>query len=95
MLGFTAGGIRVSGTLIVMEFCEPALRPTYVGLSGTGVGLVILAAPLLGVWLADLGYGWLFALSIVVNLVALATMPWWVNEPHWADGLSSAESSVG
>ena len=95
LLGFTAGGLRVSGMLIVMEFCEPARRPTYTGLTGTGVGLVGMAAPLLGAWLADLGYGWLFALSTAVNLVALATMHWWVNEPRWEDALSSAESSTG
>jgi len=54
LLGSTAGGIMVLGILIVMEFCEPGRRPTYVGLANTGVGLVSMVAPLLGAWLA----GW-------------------------------------
>ncbi len=85
LLGITAGGIMVSGILIVMEFCEPGRRPTYVGLASTGVGLASMVAPLLGAWLASVSYGWLFALATAVNLVALVAMHWWVREPRWAD----------
>jgi len=85
LLGITAGGIIVSGILIVMQFCEPGRRPTYVGLASTGVGFASMVAPLLGAWLASLSYGWLFALATAVNLVALVAMHWWVREPRWAD----------
>jgi MFS family permease len=95
LLGFTAGGIMVSGILIVMEFCEPGRRPTYVGMANTGVGLVSMAAPLLGAWLAGLSYSWLFALSTAVNLVALAAMRWWVKEPRWTDAPSSTKLNGG
>ena len=87
LLGITAGGIMVSGILIVMEFCEPGRRPTYVGLASTGVGFASMVAPLLGAWLASVSYGWLFALATAVNLVALVAMHWWVREPRWADVL--------
>jgi hypothetical protein len=39
---------------------------------------------LLGAWLVTISYGWLFALSAGVNLVALVLMRWWVQEPRWA-----------
>ena len=68
-----------------MEFCEPGRRPTYVGLANTAVGLVSIAAPLLGAWLAGFSYAWLFALSAVVNLLSLVAMRWWVQEPRWAN----------
>ena len=41
---------------------------------------------LLGIVLAGVGYGWLFATSAIVNLVALAAMRWWVREPRWVAG---------
>jgi MFS family permease len=84
LLGVTLGAVIVSGILLVLEFCAPQRRPTYVGLANTGVGLVSIIAPLLGAWLASINYNWLFALSAGVNLVALAMMRWWVQEPRWA-----------
>lgn len=84
LLGIALGAILVSGILVVMEFCAPARRPTYVGLANTGVGLVNVAGPLLGAWLASVGYGWLFALSASLNLAALVMMRRRVEEPRWA-----------
>jgi hypothetical protein len=52
-------------------------------LANTGVGLVSIIAPLLGAWLAGISYNWLFALSAGINLVALAMLRWWVQEPRW------------
>jgi MFS family permease len=85
LLGISSAAIIVSGILVVMEFCEPERRPTYVGLANTAVGLVSIVAPLLGAWLAGLSYGWLFGLSAAVNLSSLAAMRWWVREPRWAN----------
>jgi len=83
LLGINAGAVIVSGILVVLEFSEPQRRPTYVGLANTVVGLVSIVAPLLGAWLAGIGYGWLFAASVFINLVALLAMHWWVREPRW------------
>lgn len=85
LLGIAAAGSIVSGLLVVLEFCAPSRRPTYVGLVNTGVGLVGVVAPLLGAWLAGIDYGGLFALSAGINLVALAAMRWWVREPRWVN----------
>ncbi len=75
----------VSGILVVMEFCEPHKRPTYIGLTNTINGLVSALAPLLGAWLAGIAYNPLFALCAVVSLVTLVLMHWWVREPRWAE----------
>ena len=97
LLGINSGAVIVSGILVVMEFCESGRRPTYTGLANTAVGLVSTLAPLLGAWLAGIGYHWLFALSAAINLAALAALRWWVQEPRWTGvvgiqpGLSSEE----
>ena len=84
LLGVALGGTIVSGILVSMEFSKPQRRPTYAGMANTGVGLVSVAAPLLGAWLASKGYNWLFALSAGANLMALILMRWWVKEPRGA-----------
>lgn len=84
LLGLALSATIVSGILVVMEFCEPQRRPTYIGMTNTAVGLVSVVAPLLGVWLAGINYSWLFAFSAGLNLLALVAMRWWVQEPRWA-----------
>jgi MFS family permease len=73
----------VSGILIILEFAPPAHRPTYVGLTNTGVGVVSGIAPFIGGWLASFSYNWLFVLSCCINLLALALLYWQVKEPRW------------
>jgi len=85
LLGINNGAIMVSGTLVVLEFSEPRRRPTYAGMTNTITGLVSVAAPLLGAWLATLGYSWVFALSVGINIAAVITMHWWVKEPRYAE----------
>jgi MFS family permease len=84
LLGVNLGALLVSGILMALEFSEPQRRPTYAGMTNTAVGVVGTIAPLLGAWLASVDYGWLFAVSAAVNLIALAVMRWWVREPRWA-----------
>jgi len=84
LLGISTAAVFVSGILVVLEFCEPPRRPTYVGIANTGVGLVGMVSPLLGAWLASVDYGWLFALSAGISFVALLLMRWWVREPRQA-----------
>jgi hypothetical protein len=54
-------------------------------MANTTLGLVSTVAPLLGAWLAGIGYGWLFAIGAAINLIALAAMRWWVREPRWME----------
>ena len=93
LAGIAAGAIVVSGILIVMEFSEPARRPTYVGIANTAVGLVSAIGPLLGAGLAKISYGWLFALSALVHLVAFGAFRWWVTEPRGAPELNARTTS--
>jgi MFS family permease len=82
LLGVGLGAMVVSGVLIVMEFCEPIRRPTYVGLTNTSVGVVSVIAPLVGAWLAESSYDALFAVSTVASLLAFLMMRYGVSEPR-------------
>ena len=84
LLGVAIGAMIVSGMLVIMEFSEPQRRPTYAGMANSSMGLVSLAAPLIGAWLAKMSYSWLFALSAFVYLLAFIALHWWVKEPRWA-----------
>lgn len=81
--GMAYGITIVSGILIILEFSRPAHRPTYIGITNTGVGIASSIAPLIGGWLAGFSYSWLFALSAVINLLALALLHRQVKEPRW------------
>ncbi|MCX6031740.1 MAG: MFS transporter [Chloroflexi bacterium] len=83
LFGITSGAVIVSGILIVLEFSDSERRPTYVGIANTGVGIVSVAAPLIGTGLATIGYGWVFVASALVSLTAFGLMRWWVREPRW------------
>jgi MFS family permease len=82
-LGIANGASLVSGTLIAMEFSEPAQRPTYIGITNTAWGVAAGLSPLLGGWLAGFSYDWLFALSAGVTLSGLALLRWRVGDPRW------------
>jgi len=84
LLGFANGGTIVSGILVVLEFAEPERRPSYIGITSTGVGLMGMLAPILGTWLATLSFPWLFGLSAGVNLLAATAMHFWVEEPRYS-----------
>ena len=84
LIGFAVGAMIISGMLVIMEFCAPQRRPTYAGLTNSSMGLVGIAAPLIGAWLAKMSYNWLFALSAFIYLLAFAALHWWVKEPRWA-----------
>jgi len=82
LLGASYGAQITSGLLMVFEFAEPQRRPTYIGVAGTLVGLVSMAGPLLGAWLAGVDYGLLFAAGAGTSLVAWGAMRWGVQEPR-------------
>jgi MFS family permease len=80
--GGTFGATGVSGLLITMEFCEPAQRPTYVGVTNTALGLVYAAAPLAGGILAEFSFDWVFVLSAAAGLMAWVAFRWFVQDPR-------------
>jgi len=85
LFGIGSSAVIGSAMLVVMEFCEPVRRPTYIGITSTSVGVVGIVAPLIGAALASAGYNWLFAVCVAIDAVALILMRWWVREPRWAD----------
>ncbi len=93
-MGITLGSIIVSGILVIMEFSEPERRPTYAGIANTGVGLVAIAAPLVGAWIAEFDYNLLFGLSAGIYLLGLVAMRWGVREPRWAEKTVAAPNDL-
>ena len=83
LFGIGSSAVIGAAMLVVMEFCEPVRRPTYIGITSTSVGVVGIVAPLIGAAPASLGYNWLFAVCVVIDAVALILMRWWVREPRW------------
>jgi len=85
LVGASAAGFILSGIMIVFEFCEPEIRPTYIGLNNTVMGVFAALTPLLGGWLAiTVGYQALFVISFIIGLAGLALLRWTVREPRVA-----------
>ncbi len=83
--GAASAGYFLSGMAIIFEFCPPELRPTYIGLGNTVVGLAIAVVPFLGgAVVAALGYANLFVLALVLRLAGWAALCWCVREPRHA-----------
>jgi MFS family permease len=73
----------VSGLNLILEFCAPADRPTYIGLTNTLLALPVVLAPLLGGFLATwLGYGGLLIIATIVAAAGAILMIFWVAEPR-------------
>ncbi len=73
----------ISGMLIALEFGDPELRPTYIGLNSTIAGVSNAIAPLIGGWLALMsGFQPLFGIAVVVSLAGYAALHWMVKEPR-------------
>jgi MFS family permease len=85
LLGVYIGGDGVSGMNIILEFCRPEERPTYVGLTNTLLAPMLSLAPLLGGWLATVaGYHGLFAVAMAATTTGACLMALWVQEPRGA-----------
>lgn len=69
--------------LIVMEFCEPEIRPTYIGIASTTLGFAGIFAPMIGGLLAQqVGYQPLFIVSAVLTTCGLLLFALMVREPR-------------
>ena len=83
LTGGATAGFMLSGTMIVFEFGAPDVRPTYIGLSNTTIGVMRAVAPVVGGWLAGaMGYQRLFALTFAVVIAGFALLRWLVREPR-------------
>jgi MFS family permease len=85
--GASLAGFMLSGIMIVFEFSTPDLRPTYIGLSNTLIGVVSAIAPLIGGLLAGvIGYQALFVVASIIGAAGLALLRWMVREPRYFVG---------
>ncbi len=81
--GAATAGYFLSGMAIIFEFCPPELRPTYIGLGNTVVGVAIVVVPFVGgAVVAALGYTGLFALALGLRAAGWAALQWLVREPR-------------
>jgi MFS family permease len=84
LLGSAQAGDAVSSFNIILEFCSPSDRPTYIGLTNTLLAPMLALAPLLGGWLAgSVGYSTLFLVATIIAGLGGLLMATWVHEPRW------------
>ncbi|MCB9161222.1 MAG: MFS transporter, partial [Caldilineaceae bacterium] len=83
LLGAYVAADAVSALNIILEFCAPEDRPTYIGLTNTLLAPVLIVAPLIGGWLATwAGYGGLFITSMTIATLGGLLLALWVHEPR-------------
>ncbi|MCB0107271.1 MAG: MFS transporter, partial [Caldilineaceae bacterium] len=82
-MGLFRGMRMVSSMLVILEFCPPEKRPTYLGLANTLTGIGSMVAPLVGAGLVWVSYSWVFAASTVASLAALLMLRFWVSDPRF------------
>lgn len=87
LVGFSNAGSLVSGLNIILEFCAPEDRPTYIGLTNTLMAPATALAPLIGgVLVTVAGYGTMFGLAIALAALGGALLGFWVREPRRSFG---------
>jgi MFS family permease len=83
LLGAYFASEWVSGLNLILEFCDPADRPTYIGLTNTLLAPPVVLAPLLGGFLATLiGFEGLLITATIVAAAGTLLMVFWVVEPR-------------
>ncbi len=83
LLGLSMSGDSVSSMNIILEFCAPEDRPTYIALTNTLLAPVTALAPLLGGWLATwAGYQGMFTVALLVAILGGLLLALWVREPR-------------
>ena len=69
-----------SGLNIILEFCAPEDRPTYIGLTNTLFAPVIVVAPLIGGWLASvMDYRGMMVVAMIIAAIGALQLllAWW------------------
>ncbi|MBI3960690.1 MAG: MFS transporter [Chloroflexi bacterium] len=83
LLGAALAGEQASSLNIILEFCAPEDRPTYIGLTNTLLAPVLILAPILGGWLATIfGFAALFVVAALVAGGGALLLALWVREPR-------------
>jgi MFS family permease len=83
IISFSYAGEFIADQNIAMEFSSESDRPTYIGMSKTLTGPFILMAPILGGGIVSLwGYQSMFMISLIISIMAYATIRFLVVEPR-------------
>jgi len=83
LLGANNAGFLVSGITIVFEFSDEDVRPTYIGLTNSIMGIFGAIAPLIGsLVIEQFGFKSLFGVSILFSLASIAALRFLVQEPR-------------
>jgi MFS family permease len=70
-------------SLIVLEFSHPEIRPTYIGINNTLLGLTAMIAPLVGGWVAEVtNYSLLFLFATILSVISLLILLSRVQDPR-------------
>jgi len=84
LLGAGIATEQTSALNIILEFCHPADRPTYIGLTNTLLAPTLALAPLFGGWIATWsnGYNTLFLSAALSAGIGALLLLLWVREPR-------------
>jgi MFS family permease len=83
ILSFAHSGEYISDQNIAMEFGKEADRPTYIGMSKTLIGPILLLSPILGGAIVRLwGYQSMFLTALVISVIAFSIIKFFVEEPR-------------
>jgi MFS family permease len=83
LLGAYLAAGQVSGLNIILEFCKPEDRPTFIGLSNTLLAPLFALAPILGGWLVTMfGFQVLFLVAMICATLGGLCLGLWVKEPR-------------
>ncbi len=85
LLGAYLAADSASGLNIILEFCAPEDRPTYIGLTNTLFAPVIVVAPLIGGWLASvMDYRGMMVIAMIIAALGALQLLLGVEEPRRA-----------
>ncbi|MBN1584224.1 MAG: MFS transporter, partial [Anaerolineae bacterium] len=96
LLGVAMSADSVSRMNIILEFCVPEDRPTFIGLTNTLLAPGRTLAPILGGALATwFGYRSMFLVALVASLLGGLMLTVWVREPRHIQPVSIVETTSG
>ena len=83
LMGSYQAAEHASSLNIILEFCAPEDRPTYIGMTNTLLAPVLILAPLVGGTLATIfGFSTLFVVAALVAATGALLLTLWVQEPR-------------
>lgn len=83
LTGTSIASFYMAEVMIVFEFSRVEIRPTYIGLSNTVIGVFSAIMPLLGAILIDVfNYQVLYGFALFSGILGFIMVHWWVQEPR-------------